>query len=103
MPAKTWPGGDVICICPREEICMSRTSKAGVAAGVERSIRARAPESGKRGFAVKANGHQRGEDDSFDLQILLDALQSVRVGDFSVRLPRDRMGLAGKVAECFNE
>jgi HAMP domain-containing protein/CheY-like chemotaxis protein/signal transduction histidine kinase len=82
---------------------MSRTSKAGGAVGVERSMRGRAPESGKRGFAVKANGHQRSEDDSFDLQILLDALQSVRVGDFSVRLPRDRMGLAGKVAECFNE
>jgi HAMP domain-containing protein/signal transduction histidine kinase/DNA-binding response OmpR family regulator len=82
---------------------MSRTSKAGVAMGVERSIRGRTPEAGKRSFAVKANGHERGEDDSFDLQILLDALQSVRVGDFSVRLPRDRMGLAGKVAECFNE
>jgi HAMP domain-containing protein/CheY-like chemotaxis protein/signal transduction histidine kinase len=80
---------------------MSRTSKTVVAD--ERPTRGRPGESGKRGFSVKANGHQRGEDDSFDLQILLDALQSVRVGDFSVRLPRDRMGLAGKVADCFNE
>src|SRR5215469_5294709 len=82
---------------------MTRTSKGAVAVGAERTARTRPPESGKRGFAVKANGHQREEDDSFDLQILLDALQSVRVGDFSVRLPRDRMGLAGKVADCFNE
>src|SRR5688500_14360750 len=34
---------------------------------------------------------------------LLKALQSVRDGDFSVRLPRDRTGIEGKVADTFNE
>jgi len=27
----------------------------------------------------------------------------MRVGDFSVRLPRDQIGLAGKIADTFNE
>jgi CheY-like chemotaxis protein/signal transduction histidine kinase/HAMP domain-containing protein len=34
---------------------------------------------------------------------LLVALQAVRDGDFSVRLPGDRVGIAGKVADTFNQ
>jgi HAMP domain-containing protein/signal transduction histidine kinase/DNA-binding response OmpR family regulator len=34
---------------------------------------------------------------------LLHALQAMRVGDFSVRLPRDEVGLAGKIADTFND
>jgi HAMP domain-containing protein len=34
---------------------------------------------------------------------LLHALQKVGFGDFSVRLPSDRIGLAGKIADTFNE
>ena len=34
---------------------------------------------------------------------LLRALQAVRDGDFSVRLPGDQLGLAGKIADTFNE
>ncbi|MGD9616751.1 MAG: HAMP domain-containing protein [Alphaproteobacteria bacterium] len=34
---------------------------------------------------------------------MLNALQAVRYGDFSVRLPNDRSGLAGKIADTFNE
>src|SRR5579863_3389710 len=41
--------------------------------------------------------------DSFNLSKLLQALQSVRDGDFSARLPSDQTGLAGKVADTFNE
>jgi HAMP domain-containing protein/CheY-like chemotaxis protein/signal transduction histidine kinase len=80
---------------------MARTSKADMQVDLKRSARSKLPPQ-KRGFAVKANG-QRESGEQFDLQILLDALQSVRVGDFSVRLPRDQVGLAGKVADCFNE
>src|SRR5688572_10299439 len=40
---------------------------------------------------------------SLDPQSLLAALQSVRAGDFSVRLPGDRTGLDGKIADTFNE
>ena len=39
----------------------------------------------------------------FDLRHILHALQAVRFGDFSVRLPGDWTGLAGKIADTFNE
>jgi HAMP domain-containing protein/CheY-like chemotaxis protein len=38
-----------------------------------------------------------------DMHELLHALQAMRIGDFSVRLPSDRTGLAGKIADTFNE
>src|SRR5437588_214614 len=38
-----------------------------------------------------------------ELRILLEALQSVRQGDFSVQLPGDWTGLYGKVADTFND
>src|SRR6266700_601013 len=40
---------------------------------------------------------------TFDLRRMLQALQAVRVGDFSVRLPGDQIGLNGKIADTFNE
>src|SRR5438874_12405628 len=46
------------------------------------------------------NGHLDG---SSDQHSLLHALQAVRLGDFSVRLPGDQTGLAGKIADTFNE
>jgi HAMP domain-containing protein/CheY-like chemotaxis protein/signal transduction histidine kinase len=42
-------------------------------------------------------------DGSLDLHELLNALQAVSHGDFSVRLPGDRTGLEGKIADTFNE
>src|ERR1700761_731186 len=42
-------------------------------------------------------------DENFDLSALLKALQAMRIGDFSVRLESDQTGLAGKVADVFNE
>jgi HAMP domain-containing protein/CheY-like chemotaxis protein/signal transduction histidine kinase len=38
-----------------------------------------------------------------ELSELLHALQSMRVGDFSVRMAGDRLGLMGKIADTFNE
>src|SRR5205809_536310 len=38
-----------------------------------------------------------------ELYELLNALQSMRVGDFSVRLSGGQMGLLGKIADTFNE
>ncbi|HEV3339940.1 MAG TPA: HAMP domain-containing protein, partial [Pirellulales bacterium] len=38
-----------------------------------------------------------------DARPLLAALRSVRKGDFSVRLPLDQTGIAGEVAEAFND
>src|SRR3954462_5862923 len=40
---------------------------------------------------------------TFQPQELLAALQAVRVGDFSVRMAGDRLGIEGKIADTFNE
>ncbi len=40
---------------------------------------------------------------SAELHDLLNALQAMRVGDFSVRMPSNQVGLLGKIADTFNE
>ncbi len=47
------------------------------------------------------NGHLNGRE--FGMHELLHALQAMRIGDFSVRLPTDQTGLEGKIADTFNE
>ncbi len=61
------------------------------------------PSTARRASAQppKTNGSDHGP--GLDLRELLRALQAVRDGDFSVRLPSDKTGLAGKVADTFNE
>ena len=41
--------------------------------------------------------------DSFDLRQVLGALQAVREGDFSIRLPGHWSGIEGKIADTFND
>src|SRR5215469_11091849 len=41
--------------------------------------------------------------ETLDVGKVLHALQAVRDGDFSVRLPGDWMGLSGELADTFNE
>ena len=53
--------------------------------------------------APKSNGQEPAEAAVLDLRKLLRALQAVRDGDFSVRLPGDQTGLAGKIADTFND
>jgi HAMP domain-containing protein/CheY-like chemotaxis protein/signal transduction histidine kinase len=60
--------------------------------------------------AIPANGHKnrdanRLEDggSAVDLRNLLNALQAVKIGDFSVRLPVDQTGLIGKISDVFND
>src|SRR5579883_3125943 len=60
-------------------------------------------EQGNEPKRRKTNGATRTEADALDLREVLRALQSVRDGNFSVRLPGDKAGLAGKVADTFNE
>ncbi|HVT52760.1 MAG TPA: HAMP domain-containing protein [Dongiaceae bacterium] len=71
------------------------------------------PRSAKSGSVkvrpngAKANGHleangQPAAQDPF-LSPLLEALQAMRMGDFSVRLPKDQIGITGKIADLFNE
>src|SRR6185437_2675946 len=62
------------------------------------------PTSPDLGRAVDANGHGNGQlENSFDQHALLHALQAMRLGDFSVRLPGDQTGLSGKISDTFNE
>jgi hypothetical protein len=41
--------------------------------------------------------------DTVQLRTLLDVLQRVRGGDFSIRMPSDQLGLSGKVADTLND
>ena len=52
-----------------------------------------------------ANGNSTAvaEPASADLSVVLAALQTMRDGDFSVRLPGSWTGLAGKIADTFND
>ena len=52
---------------------------------------------------AKSNGKSKTTDGSLDLNVILTSLQSMRDGDFTVRLPGTWIGLAGKVADTFNE
>ncbi|HEV2229556.1 MAG TPA: HAMP domain-containing protein [Steroidobacteraceae bacterium] len=51
----------------------------------------------------KSNGQETTADPNLDQRKLLRALHAVRDGDFSVRLASDQTGLAGKIADSFNE
>ena len=53
----------------------------------------------------KRNGYSNGAGigTPVDLSVILATLQKVRDGDFSVRLPRDWIGLEGKIADAFND
>jgi hypothetical protein len=77
-------------------------AKANVDAEI-RSQSARAPryEPSAPPDAEKLDPSVRQRD--FDLQHLLEAMETVKIGDFSVRLPRDYVGVPGKVADAFNE
>jgi len=51
----------------------------------------------------KNNGHSATEVAPADLVAILGCLQTMRDGDFSVRLPGSWVGLSGKIADTFNE
>jgi len=62
-----------------------------------------APNTGENIPLVKSNGKPKSSDGSLDLTVILASLQTMRDGDFTVRLPGTWVGLAGKVADTFNE
>ena len=64
-------------------------------------VRSRTSRALGRKNGSKRNGAKPEID--IDLKKLLRALQSVRDGDFSVRLPSDQTGIGGKIADTFNE
>src|ERR1700678_2094813 len=65
--------------------------------------------NGKKGHAVPSgtknvvNGSATAIQGQVDLLELLHALQAMRSGDFSVRMMRDQDGIAGKIADTFND
>jgi len=65
---------------------------------VQNSNGSAAPTNGDARNGEGVNGHG-----SLALHELLHALQAMRTGNFSVRLPTDRTGLEGKIADTFNE
>src|SRR5258708_6115712 len=82
---------------------MARTGKANVQTDLNAVARPASIARAKRGLATKTGTNGAHDEESSDLHILLHALQAMRVGDFSVRLPRDQVGLAGKIADTFND
>ena len=60
-----------------------------------------APSSSKSVRARSRGRNGNGEQEL--LGGLLQALQAVRAGDFSARLPTDQIGLPGKIADAFND
>jgi len=49
------------------------------------------------------NGKSKPGEEPPDLSVILASLQSMRDGDFTVRLPGNWVGLAGKIADTFND
>src|SRR5579883_2931733 len=76
---------------------MARTARANI--DIDRTS-AKAASPGSRRGAAAGNG---ADIPPAYLQTLLQALQAMSVGDFSVRLPSDQVGYAGKIADTFNE
>src|SRR5579884_3318483 len=75
---------------------------------METVVRARRTAKNAKPARGRANGEGNGgaahvDPGQLDVRKLLRALQAVRDGDFSVRLASDQTGLAGKVADTFNE
>jgi HAMP domain-containing protein/CheY-like chemotaxis protein/signal transduction histidine kinase len=67
---------------------------------------ATAPTSGdeiRAGFPTDGQHSENGHVNSEKLSVILSGLQTMRDGDFSVRLPGDWTGLAGKIADTFND
>jgi HAMP domain-containing protein/CheY-like chemotaxis protein/signal transduction histidine kinase len=53
--------------------------------------------------AERASGRLANGNGSSELMELLSALQAMRAGDFSVRMSADHQGVAGKIADTFND
>ncbi|HEX3498059.1 MAG TPA: HAMP domain-containing protein, partial [Stellaceae bacterium] len=82
---------------------MPRNGKATAQRELNGPARAAAVRPPKRDLPAKPVTNGARDHEASDLHSLLHALQAMRVGDFSVRLPRDQVGLAGKIADTFNE
>ena len=64
--------------------------------------KARSAVVGRNGGAKKAAGNGHAGTPELDQPELLDALHAMQAGDFSVRLPGHKVGVAGKICDAFN-
>jgi HAMP domain-containing protein len=62
-----------------------------------------APTTGNGRPAKRAPSGRAAASDSLDLEQLLSVLTAMRKGDFSVRMPVSKTGVAGKIADTLNE
>src|ERR1700730_5949432 len=79
----------------RSELSMKRTDSNLATEGINEEFKP----------AVKENGRSqaRSQSGSANLNAILMALQTIRDGDFSVRLPGAWVGVEGKLADTFND
>ncbi|HEU4764799.1 MAG TPA: hypothetical protein VFT93_04015, partial [Candidatus Eisenbacteria bacterium] len=61
------------------------------------------PPRSEASVATPVNGDANLESEAPPLDSVLQALQAMRGGDFSVRLPGNWTGLEGKIADTFND
>ncbi|MEO7476321.1 MAG: hypothetical protein ABIY46_13400, partial [Gemmatimonadales bacterium] len=62
-----------------------------------------APTTGNGRPAKRARSKRAAAADHLDLEQLLGVLTAIRKGDFSMRMPVAKTGVAGKVADTLNE
>ncbi len=86
------------------------TNPTQISQGQDRTMKARTAVARSkdkpkppRATILHGNDHASHGESSLDLQELLTALQSMRDGNFSVRMGSDHSGLAGKIADAFND
>ncbi|HVH81508.1 MAG TPA: HAMP domain-containing protein, partial [Stellaceae bacterium] len=81
-----------------ENLVKPTSGKVSSGALLKKNGNGRTNGHGKNGVANAAT-----EIAAEDLHELLHAMQAMRMGDFSVRLPDDLTGLTGKIADVFND
>ncbi len=79
-----------------------RTTRTGARAGRNGTPVSPIPQIAKA-VAKQARESLNGDTDAHGLTELLHALRAMRVGDFSVRMSGDRVGIIGKIADTFND
>src|ERR1700693_273 len=77
------------------ETSMKKSDQSLVTANAETESKSNAKSNGQNDI--------RADVSHADLSIILSSLQTMRDGNFSVRLPGNWTGLAGKIADTFNE
>src|SRR6185503_14954878 len=89
-------------LCPRRKFSWRILPLVGAINPLNPFMKRQTPASSRRSYAMlEAPVDARQSEDL--LPQLLTALLGYRSGDFSVRLPSDWTGVAGKIADAFNE